>query len=140
MLAGVLCALAVGLKYKFGYDDSLDVVGVHLVGGLVGTIGIGFLATADAYYYGTDGLFFGGDIEVLVNQVIGAVAVLTYSFVVTYIIGFALDKTIGFRIPEEDEVSGIDLVEHAESGYDLTPASGGTFRPSVSTSSQEVKA
>jgi Amt family ammonium transporter len=118
VVAGALCALAVGLKFRFGYDDSLDVVGVHLVGGLVGTILIGFLATADAPA-GVDGLFYGGGVDQLWRQVVGALAVLVFSFVATYIIGLIIQKTIGFRITEEDEVTGIDNIEHAESGYDF---------------------
>jgi Amt family ammonium transporter len=117
VIAGVLCALAVGLKYKLGFDDSLDVVGVHLVGGLWGTISIGFFATADAPA-AVDGLFYGGGLGQLGKQVTAAVVVMLFSFVVTAIIGVVLQKTMGFRIDEEDEVTGIDQVEHAESGYD----------------------
>ena len=128
-LAGVLCALAVGLKYRWGYDDSLDVVGVHLVGGLVGTIGVGFLATAAAPA-GVDGLLYGGGVDQLWRQVVGAFSVLAFSFVATLAIGYLLQRTIGFRIDEEDEVTGIDLVVHAETGYDLhTAASGTANRP-----------
>lgn len=137
ILAGILCALAVGLKYRFGYDDSLDVVGVHLVGGLVGTLAIGFLATADAPA-GVDGLFYGGGADQLGKQAVGAGAVLAYSFIVTLILGFILQKTVGFRLDEETEVSGIDLAVHAESGYDLTPTSSGAFHPgSVSAKADE---
>jgi Amt family ammonium transporter len=126
-VAGVLCALAVGLKYRLGYDDSLDVVGVHLVGGLVGTILIGFLATSGAPA-GVDGLFYGGGLDQLWRQVVGALAVLVVSFVATWIIGTVIQKTIGFRITEEEEVTGIDTVVHAESGYDFASlgSSGGT--------------
>jgi Amt family ammonium transporter len=124
-VAGVLCALAVGLKYRLGYDDSLDVVGVHLVGGLVGTIGIGFLATAAAPA-GVAGLFYGGGLDQLWRQVVGALVVLVTSFVATYLIGTLLQRTVGFRIDEEDEIAGIDLAVHAESGYDLHTTSGGT--------------
>jgi Amt family ammonium transporter len=124
LLAGVLCALAVSLKFRFGFDDSLDVVGVHLVGGLVGTIAIGFFASASAPA-AVDGLFYGGGVDQLWRQVIGAGAVLVYSFVVTGLIGFALHKTLGFRIDRDAEVSGIDLEEHAESSYDLTSLGGG---------------
>src|SRR3954466_7175834 len=123
-VAGVLCALAVGLKFRFGYDDSLDVVGVHLVGGLWGTIAVGFLATADAPA-GVDGLFYGGGVDQLWRQVVGALAVLAYSGIVTFIIGFAIQKTWGFRVTEEDEVTGIDSVVHAETGYDLDSIGGG---------------
>jgi len=118
LVAGVLCALAVGLKYKLGYDDSLDVVGVHLVGGLWGTLAIGFLATEEAPA-GVNGLFYGGGVDQLWRQAVGAFAVLLYSLVLTLIIGFVLQKTIGFRIDEEDEMAGIDNAEHAETGYDL---------------------
>jgi Amt family ammonium transporter len=123
-IAGVLCALAVGLKYKLGYDDSLDVVGVHLVGGLWGTIAIGFFADPDAPA-GVESLFFGGSADQLWRQVVGALAVLVFSFVVTWIIGTVIQKTMGFRITEEDEVAGIDTVVHAESGYDFTSLGGG---------------
>jgi Amt family ammonium transporter len=122
-VAGVLCALAVGLKFRFGYDDSLDVVGVHLVGGLAGTILIGFLATSEAPA-GVDGLFYGGGLDQLWRQVVGALAVLVVSFVATYIIGTIIQKTMGFRITEEEEVTGIDTVVHAESAYDFTSLGG----------------
>ncbi len=147
-LAGVLCALAVGLKYRFGYDDSLDVVGVHLVGGLWGTIAIGFLADP-ASPAGVSGLLYGGGVDQLWRQALAAVAVLVVSFVVTYIIGLAIEKTMGFRISEDDEVSGIDMFAHAESGYDFgSLASAAGFRPGAartavttkSTESEEVSA
>jgi ammonium transporter len=122
-VAGVVCALAVGLKYRFGYDDSLDVVGVHLVGGLVGTFGIGLIATAAAPT-GVDGLFYGGGADQLWRQMLGGGAVLVYAFVVSGIIGIVVDRTMGFRIDEEHEVSGIDLVVHAETAYDLHATAG----------------
>jgi Amt family ammonium transporter len=124
LLAGVLCALAVGLKFRFGYDDSLDVVGVHLVGGLAGTIAIGFFASASAPA-GVDGLFYGGGLDQLWRQAVGAGAVLLYSFVVTGLIGLALHKTLGFRIERDAEIQGIDLEEHAETSYDLGSLGGG---------------
>jgi Amt family ammonium transporter len=117
-IAGVLCALAVGLKYKLGYDDSLDVVGVHLVGGLWGTLAVGLLAT-DAAPAGVSGLFYGGGVDQLWRQAVGALGVLLYSGILTFIIGFILHKTIGFRVSEEDELEGVDSSEHAETGYDL---------------------
>ncbi|HET9647607.1 MAG TPA: ammonium transporter [Microlunatus sp.] len=117
-VAGVLCALAVGLKYRFGYDDSLDVVGVHLVGGLWGTLAVGLLATAAAPA-GVNGLFYGGGFDQLWRQAVGALAVLLYSGILTFIIGWALHKTIGFRVSAEEEAAGIDGIEHAETGYDL---------------------
>ena len=126
ILAGVLCALAVGLKFRLGFDDSLDVVGVHLVGGLVGTIAIGFFASASAPA-AVDGLFYGGGPDQLWRQVVGAGAVLLYSFVVTGVIGLALHKTMGFRIDHDGEVAGIDLDQHAETSYDLGSLGGGGF-------------
>ncbi len=122
-VAGVVCALAVGLKYKFGYDDSLDVVGVHLVGGVVGILGIGLIATAAAPT-GVDGLLYGGGADQLGKQALGGGAVLVYAFVVSGIIGLVVDRLMGFRIDEEHEVSGIDLVVHAETAYDLHATAG----------------
>ena len=121
--AGIICALAVGLKYRWGYDDSLDVVGVHLVGGLVGTIGIGLIGTAAAPT-AVDGLFYGGGFDQLGRQVLGAGAVLLYAFVVSGIIGLVVDRLMGFRIDEEHEINGIDLVVHAETAYDLHATAG----------------
>ncbi len=111
VVAGALCALAVGLKYRFGFDDSLDVVGVHLVGGLVGTVGIGFLA-------GEGGFFFGDGVKLLVVQVLIALVAIIVSGVVTGLIGLAIKKTIGWRVSEEAEVGGIDLAEHGEAAYE----------------------
>ncbi len=129
-VAGVVCALAIGLKFKLGYDDSLDVVGVHLVGGLWGTLSIGVLATAAAPA-GVDGLLYGGGVDQLWRQAVGAGAVLVTSFVLAYVIALAIDKTMGFRIAEEDEVAGIDSVIHAETGYDLAGVGASGFRPSL---------
>jgi Amt family ammonium transporter len=109
-LAGILSALAVDLKFKFGYDDSLDVVGIHLVAGLFGTLFLGFFAT-------DTGLFTGGAFGQLVVQTIAAFGVLFYSFVVALAIGFAIEKTIGFRVKSEEEIAGIDLVVHGEAAY-----------------------
>jgi Amt family ammonium transporter len=134
-VAGALCALAVGLKYRLGYDDSLDVVGVHLVGGLVGTVLVGVVGTAAAPA-GVDGLFYGGGVDQLWRQVVGALAVLVFSFAVTWIIGTVIQKTMGFRIAEQDEVAGIDTAVHAESGYDFTSlGSGGGSAPHQATMS-----
>jgi Amt family ammonium transporter len=124
LIAGVLCALAVGLKYKLKYDDSLDVVGVHLVGGLVGTLLIGILAT-EAAPAGVNGLLYGGGFDQLGKQAIGAFAVLFYSLILTFIIGYLIKVTIGFRVSEDVEVSGVDLEEHAESAYELGDSGGG---------------
>jgi len=127
LLAGILCALAVGLKYKLGYDDSLDVVGVHLVGGMVGSLLIGLFATTLSGGTGdVNGLLYGGGLAQLGKQAVAAFAVLAYSFVLSWIIGFAIHKTIGFRVSPEAEIEGIDQTEHAESGYDFTPSGGGS--------------
>jgi Amt family ammonium transporter len=120
LVAGGLCAYAVGLKYKIGYDDSLDVVGVHLVGGLVGTIGIGFLATSG-------GLFYGDGIKQLVVQFSVALFAIFWSAVATLIVGLAIKVAMGWRIDDEDEVEGIDGAEHAESAYDLAISGGGSM-------------
>ncbi|SHJ17301.1 ammonium transporter, Amt family [Tessaracoccus bendigoensis DSM 12906] len=117
--AGVLCAFAIGLKNRLGYDDSLDVVGVHLVGGLVGTLIIGFIADPSSPA-GIAGLFYGGGVDQLWRQVAGAVVVMVYSFVVTFIIAKILDKTMGLRVADAAETQGIDTAEHAETGYDLS--------------------
>ncbi|MGO1637547.1 MAG: ammonium transporter [Ancrocorticia populi] len=110
-IAGAVCSLAVSLKTKFGYDDSLDVVGVHLVGGLIGTVLVGLFAT-------DTGLFYGGGIKQLVVQIAIALVAIIYSGVVTAIIGFAIKATMGWRVSEEDEERGIDSAEHGESAYD----------------------
>jgi Amt family ammonium transporter len=139
VVAGALCALAVGLKYRLGYDDSLDVVGVHLVGGLWGTIAIGFFADPDAPA-GVESLFFGGSVDQLWRQVVGALAVLVFSFVLTLVIGIAIQKTIGFRISEDDEATGIDNVVHAESGYDFASlGSSGSTAPLAGQARAEAR-
>ncbi|MCU1689649.1 MAG: ammonium transporter [Jatrophihabitantaceae bacterium] len=122
-LAGIICAWAVGLKYKLGFDDSLDVVGVHLVGGIWGTLAVGLFAT-DKAPAGVKSIFWGGDFDQLGRQAVGAGAVLIYSFVLTYVIAKIVDVTMGFRVSEEDEIGGIDLAVHAESGYDLAGLGG----------------
>ena len=121
LVAGVVCAWAIGVKYRLGYDDSLDVVGVHFVGGVVGMVLIGLLATqsnVENLGFGSAGLFYGGGVAQLGRQVVAVVAVMVYAFVVTWVIGRLIDKTIGFRIDEEIEVSGIDQAEHLETAYD----------------------
>jgi Amt family ammonium transporter len=125
LVAGALCALAVSLKYRFNFDDSLDVVAVHLVGGVIGTLMIGLLATetftGDA---ALEGLFYGGGIELLGNQAVAAGATIVYSFVIAYILGILIHRTVGFRVSEDAEVGGIDLSVHVEAGYEFTPAAG----------------
>jgi len=112
LMTGALCALAIELKFKFGFDDSLDVVGIHLIGGLIGTLFIGFFAT-------DVGLLFSGSFDQLGKQAIAAFTVLVFSFVISYIIGLIIEKTMGFRIKNEDELAGIDTVVHGEDAYEL---------------------
>ncbi|MBO0855546.1 MAG: ammonium transporter, partial [Nocardia sp.] len=130
-VAGVLCALAVGLKFKLGFDDSLDVVGVHLVGGVVGTLMIGLFlcpeSGASSTLGGAKGLLYGGGFAQLGKQAVGAVSVLAFSFVVALILGLIIKYTIGIRASEEEEFRGMDESEHAESAYDFA-AVGGTAR------------
>jgi len=137
LVAGGLCCFAVGLKNRFGYDDALDVVGVHLVGGLAGTLLVGLLATdksTDFYTGGTHlrGLFYGGGFGQLGRQAVAAVAVLVYSFVLTYLIALIIKVMIGLRVTEEQEVVGIDQTVHAETAYEfggVGAGSGITTRP-----------
>ncbi|MET7393873.1 ammonium transporter [Dactylosporangium sp. NPDC005572] len=130
LVAGIVCALAVSLKYRFGYDDSLDVVGVHFVGGWIGSLWLGFFANPDLNSAITGalgakaGLFNGGGAAQLGAQAGASAIVTVYSFAVAFILAFIIEKTVGFRVSAESEVEGIDIAEHAESGYDLTPASG----------------
>ena len=125
VVAGGLCAWAVSLKFKVGLDDSLDVVGVHLVGGVVGTVLIGLVSSSDAPG-GIDGLFYGGGLGSLGDQTMAAIIAIAWSGVATLIIALAIKYTIGWRISEEAEVEGIDSDQHSESAYDLgTSISGG---------------
>ncbi len=125
LIAGILCALAVSLKYKFGFDDSLDVVGVHLVGGIWGSLAIGLFGASAVNSIGLDGLFYGGGTSLLGKQALGVALVAGYSFIATLIIGYAIEKTIGFRIAKDAEIEGIDLKEHAESAYEYASSSRG---------------
>jgi ammonium transporter, Amt family len=125
VIAGSVCALAVGLKYKLGYDDSLDVVGVHLVGGILGTLLIGLVAAPEAGA-GVAGLFYGGGFDQLWRQAVGAGAVLLYSAVGTAILAFIVKFTVGLRLGDEEEAAGADESEHAESGYDFATVGAGT--------------
>jgi Amt family ammonium transporter len=117
-VAGGVAALAVGMKYRFGYDDSLDVVGVHLVAGLVGTVGIGLLATSG-------GLLYGDGAAQLVVQAVIALFAMLWSGVLTLVVALLLKVTMGWRVDDDDEVEGIDLVEHGETAYEFASRSGG---------------
>ena len=133
-VAGALCALACGLKFRLGFDDSLDVVGVHLVGGLAGTLLVGLLAAPESPAINgvtgvSRGLFYGGGWSQLERQAVGAFSVLFYSAIVTLVIALILKYTIGLRLGVEEEVSGIDEAEHAETGYDFAVATGSVLPP-----------
>jgi Amt family ammonium transporter len=125
IIAGVVCALAVGLKYKLGYDDSLDVVGVHFVGGWIGSLGIGFFATTQVNALAAnESLFYGGGLTQLWKQFVGSAAVTLYSFLVAVVIALILKAVKVFRVSEEAEIGGIDIADHGETGYDFTPSGG----------------
>ncbi|RZS54271.1 ammonium transporter [Microcella putealis] len=112
VIAGAVSAFAIELKFKLGFDDSLDVVGLHLVAGMIGTLYLGFFAI-------DTGLFTGGDLGQLIVQTIAAFGVLIYSFVVAFVLGLGIEKTIGFRVKNEDEVAGIDSIIHGGEAYDF---------------------
>lgn len=117
LVAGVVCSYAVAWKFRYDYDDSLDVVGVHFVGGVIGTLLVGLFATA-AMTGGTEGLFYGGGAGQLARQAVAVLAVAGYTFLVTYGIGRAIDAVMGVRASEDDELTGLDQAVHAESAYD----------------------
>ena len=128
VISGAVSALVVDLKHKFGYDDSLDVVGVHLVCGIIGTVLIGVFATTSVNEFGADGLLYGGGATQLIRQIEAATLVLVFSFVVTYILGTILNKTIGFRVTNDQELEGVDIALQAESAYDLVGSSKGSSK------------
>jgi Amt family ammonium transporter len=132
LIAGALCALAVGLKYKLGYDDALDVVGVHLVGGVAGALLIGFFGSTQANggIAGVDGVFYGGGWHLLWVQAQAVGAAVGYSFVATLVIAKVIDLVIGLRLKPDEEQVGMDTVLHAETAYDFTGVGAGAFSPS----------
>jgi len=139
LVAGAVSALAVGLKYRWGYDDSLDVVGVHLVSGIIGTLALGFIALPVDGEGG--GLFYGGGFGQLWTQLVACVIVMAFTAIMTTIIGLAIHKTMGFRVSEEHEIAGVDLTQHAETGYEFGGlGTGGSFVPHPATSSHLKKA
>ena len=123
---GLVCSWAVSLKFKLGYDDSLDVVGVHLVGAIIGSLLLGVFATVGVNEAGVDGLLSGGGAALLGKQVIAVLATLAFSFVATMGIAKLVEATIGLRVTEEDEIAGLDLTQHSEVGYSLSDT-GGSF-------------
>jgi Amt family ammonium transporter len=128
LIAGAASALAVGLKFRWGFDDSLDVVGVHLVSGIIGTVALGFIALPADGVGG--GLFYGGGLTQLWAQLAAAGIAIAYSAVLTALIAFAIHKTMGFRVSQEQEVVGVDLSLHAETAYEFgVSGHGGSFTP-----------
>lgn len=120
VVAGVICNYACELKYRLRIDDALDVFGVHLVGGVVGALSIGFLATKSVNSAISDGIFFGGSATLLGHQAIAVITVIAYSFVATLILGKLVDLAIGLRVSEKSEETGLDLTCHGEVAYDFT--------------------
>jgi len=117
ILAGIVCYFFVAVvKAKFGYDDSLDVFGVHGVGGALGTLAVGIFASKLVNPGGADGLLFGHP-GLFVAQVVGVVAVTIFSGVVTFILYKIVDALVGLRVSETDEITGLDLSQHRESAY-----------------------
>jgi ammonium transporter, Amt family len=125
LVGGVVCAYAVSLKFRFGYDDSLDVVGVHLVGGMVGALLTGIFADTIMNEAGADGLLAGGGLTLLGKQFIGVGVTLAFSFIASYVLAKVVDATIGLRVTEEEEIGGLDLTQHAETGYAFAEGGGG---------------
>ncbi len=115
-LAGMICVFALAIKARMNWDDSLDVIAVHLVGGVVGTLLLGLFADS-AINGDSDGLLFGGGTELLKDQFVAAVSVAAFSFVATYLIATAIQRTMGLRVSAEDELIGLDQSQHAESAY-----------------------
>ncbi len=123
LLAGVVCQLAIRLKYKLGYDDSLDVVAIHGIGGVLGMLMIGLVGTKAVNDLGADGLLYGGGGLQLGKQAIAVIAAAAFAFTVTLLIAWVIRRTIGFRVDAEVEAGGIDEAEHAETAYEFSPLS-----------------
>ena len=139
LIAGAVCCLATGIKFRFGFDDALDVVGVHLVGGVLGALLIGFLGAA-ATGIGSDGLFYGGGFTQMGKQCAAVGASVDYSFVVTYIIAKVVGLLMGgLRVSEDIESEGLDVNLHAESAYDFSPVGGGSLRQGSTASDVPVR-
>ncbi|MBO3732688.1 ammonium transporter [Glycomyces niveus] len=143
-VAGIICPFAIGLKHKLGYDDALDVVGLHMVAGIWGSISVGLFAVSEVtviagvYDEGVDGLLYGGDASFLGKQAAAVLAVVAFSFIASLIIAFILKFTVGVRISEEEELAGIDAAQHGEAGYDL-PLNGNTGTGLPETNAEAVE-
>ncbi len=128
LAGGLVCSWAVGLKFRLGYDDSLDVVGVHLVGGIVGSLLLGVFGTVAVNELGADGVLAGGGLTLIGKQIVAVLATLAFSFVVTMGIARVVEATVGLRVSEEDEIAGLDLSQHTEVGYAINETAG-SFAP-----------
>ena len=148
LLAGSICAYAINLKNRFGYDDSLDVVGVHLFGGWIGTLCIGFFSTTGTNALANDGILYGGGGKyggwnLLLHQFMAAGAVTIFSFVGTFIIAKVIGLFFKTRVTEDEELLGLDLAIHGESAYDFGPIGGvgaGDYVPAQAGSKERVDA
>ena len=141
LAAGVICCCAIGLKHRFGFDDSLDVVGVHLAGGAFGALSLGLLAAYPLVAGQRKGLFYGGGFAQLGVQALGPAAVGLYSFAIAWILAKVIDKTMGFRVCAEDEATGVDVTQHAETAYDFGSIHlGHTASPAGTSAGQQVAA
>jgi Amt family ammonium transporter len=124
LIAGMVCALAIRLKYRLGFDDALDVVAVHGVGGVTGLLATGLLATTIINQNGANGLLYGGGLTQFGRQALAAAVAVSYSLALTWLIAWALDKCIGLRVAPHHELAGIDEAEHAETAYEHGRPSG----------------
>jgi Amt family ammonium transporter len=118
-VAGVVCYLAIQLKFKFGYDDSLDVVAVHMVGGIIGSLLLGLFSDLNVNSLGADGAFFGGGLDLLGKQAVAVGATLAWSGIISFVLAKIISATIGLRVSDDEEVQGLDTTQHAEAGYAL---------------------
>jgi Amt family ammonium transporter len=116
-VAGAVCFLAIQLKFRFGYDDALDVIGVHLVGGIVGSLMVGLFADKAINPLGADGLFYGGGASLLGYQAVAVLATLVWSGVISFVLAKVISATIGLRCSDDEEIAGLDLSQHAETAY-----------------------
>jgi Amt family ammonium transporter len=148
LLAGAGCAFAISLKNRLGYDDSLDVVGVHLVGGWIGTLSVGFFSTDAINSLANDGIFYGGSGKyggwnLLLHQFEAAAVVTVFSFVGTFVIAKVIGLVMKTRVTEEDEIAGLDQSIHGETAYDfgtLTGSGAGQYAPAAAASRERVQA
>jgi len=117
-VAGAVCFMAIQLKFRLGYDDALDVIGVHLVGGIVGSLMVGLFADLSVNPdFGADGLFFGGGLELLGHQAVAVGATIVWSGVISFVLAKVISATIGLRCDDDEETTGLDLSQHAETAY-----------------------